>query len=606
MELHSGFDEAIVFYTMIPSTTESSVRIDVNQLPQEGSVYWRLQRSTDWHKIDTEGGWFTILPPTGHQFSRAIDLIYVPDIGDTGNNGIFDFHWTSHNLNQKGKAHRSFEFIVDGTKGASLNKSIDLGVDEAVVIATHSFGNSSQGSVYVRNFQYPDEGTVYWRYFGFEELHKVEPETNFHILKKQTTGEMGIERIQFVYVPAEGDTGFNGTFSYEVDRSTTYTQVYGQRVYKFDLHVSATSGTAIVVQEGSNFGSAGDELFELILPRQSFYLDGGAGYDTLKADIETLSNSGWKTVDIERFELHGSQDQVFSFYLGEGGSSRTADVTGTTSRVLVDMQSSGSMLLGGADTYLNALSGHEITTFDMASGSYAGTWNGRDLNNTYLDLRGVLSGNGNDTVFGSSASEKAALGAGTNYFDGRDGIDSIVVIGGRSEFTISKTADGHTVSRASNSAGEKTTVTNVERVTFVDSGFNEIGHLALDFDKGPGMAYRLYQAAFDRAPDIDGLGYWIRELDAEVGDLAWMAKNFIISDEFKLTYGSPETVSNEAFLTLLYNNVLDRNPDADGYAYWMKELDGGFARERVLASFSESLENRANVASAIEDGIWFV
>jgi hypothetical protein len=33
--------------------------------------------------------------------------------------------------------------------------------------------------------------------------------------------------------------------------------------------------------------------------------------------------------------------------------------------------------------------------------------------------------------------------------------------------------------------------------------------VALDVDGAAGQAYRLYQAAFDRAPDKNGLGYWI-------------------------------------------------------------------------------------------------
>jgi hypothetical protein len=98
----------------------------------------------------------------------------------------------------------------------------------------------------------------------------------------------------------------------------------------------------------------------------------------------------------------------------------------------------------------------------------------------------------------------------------------------------------------------------------------------------------------------------VRELDAGLGDLAWMANNFIISDEFRDTYGSPATVSNQAFLQLLYANVLDSAPDTQGYNYWMSELDRGFGRERVLASFSESVENQGNVAAATADGIWYV
>jgi hypothetical protein len=84
-----------------------------------------------------------------------------------------------------------------------------------------------------------------------------------------------------------------------------------------------------------------------------------------------------------------------------------------------------------------------------------------------------------------------------------------------------------------------------------------------------------------------------------------MANNFIISEEFKETYGTPSSVTNESFLKLIYNNVLDRDPDGEGYSYWMAELNRGFERERVLASFSESAENKANVADAISDGIWY-
>jgi hypothetical protein len=140
---------------------------------------------------------------------------------------------------------------------------------------------------------------------------------------------------------------------------------------------------------------------------------------------------------------------------------------------------------------------------------------------------------------------------------------------------------------------------SIERLHFDD------GFLAFDTDGNAGEAYRLYQAAFDRVPDEVGLGYWIRELDRGAGDLAWVAKNFIISDEFEARYGTPESVTDENFLTLLYQNVLDRNPDQQGFNYWMDELDRGFERERVLASFSESFENQANVADAIADGIWY-
>jgi hypothetical protein len=189
------------------------------------------------------------------------------------------------------------------------------------------------------------------------------------------------------------------------------------------------------------------------------------------------------------------------------------------------------------------------------------------------------------------------VGGGGGEIVGGAGVDIATYDLERSFYSISQSADTIVITGP---GGAQDNLSSIERMQFSD------GVLAFDVEGVAGQAYRLYQAAFDRAPDTDGLGYWIRELDGQKGDLAWMANNFILSDEFRSTYGSPDTVSNQDFLTLVYNNVLNRGPDAEGFIYWMDELSNGFARERVLASFSESLENKANVAAAIEDGIWFV
>lgn len=182
-----------------------------------------------------------------------------------------------------------------------------------------------------------------------------------------------------------------------------------------------------------------------------------------------------------------------------------------------------------------------------------------------------------------------------DVIDGLGGIDTVLLAGSRNGFQVGKSGGTLTVT------GQGTDIfTNIERLWFTD------GTLAYDTAGNAGAAYRLYRAAFDRAPDASGLGYWVRELDRGAGDLAWMANNFIISEEFKAKYGTPSTMPNQSFLDLIYQNVLDRSPDTDGLNYWMGELNRGFERERVLASFSESAENQANVAAAIQDGIWYV
>ena len=204
---------------------------------------------------------------------------------------------------------------------------------------------------------------------------------------------------------------------------------------------------------------------------------------------------------------------------------------------------------------------------------------------------------GNDTALGQTGDDLFRALSGHNTISGGEGFDTVIIGHDRSASSLSYDYYG---SRIVTSGGDQNTLVDVERIQFND------GTLAFDLDGNAGQAYRLYQAVFDRAPDVEGLGYWIREMDEGKGDRAWVASNFMKSEEFKQTYGTPETVSDDSFLDLLYQNVLDRAPDAEGLAYWQAELDRGFSREGVISSFSESVENKANVYNQIDDGIWYV
>ncbi len=126
------------------------------------------------------------------------------------------------------------------------------------------------------------------------------------------------------------------------------------------------------------------------------------------------------------------------------------------------------------------------------------------------------------------------------------------------------------------------------------------GQIAFDLEGNAGRAYRLYQAAFDRTPDAAGLGYWIKALDNGATSEE-IAQAFINSAEFKTLYGS--SVSDGVFLTALYRNVLHRDPDTGGFAYWLDLMSKGVARKTVLIQFSESPENVSQTRSRIESGI---
>ncbi len=183
---------------------------------------------------------------------------------------------------------------------------------------------------------------------------------------------------------------------------------------------------------------------------------------------------------------------------------------------------------------------------------------------------------------------------------GGAGIDTFVARGGREDFSFEFLTDDRIIMTDSIFTNYPDTFENIERVEFFD------GFLAFDLDGNAGQAYRLYEAAFDRDPDPEGLGFWIDNFDVGNVNLIQMAEYFMQSEEFAQKYGAPDTLGDRDFLTLLYGNVLDRVPDGPGFDFWEDQQDAGLSRPEMLQYFSESVENYQNVAGEIADGIWYV
>ena len=110
--------------------------------------------------------------------------------------------------------------------------------------------------------------------------------------------------------------------------------------------------------------------------------------------------------------------------------------------------------------------------------------------------------------------------------------------------------------------------------------------------------FRLYQATLDRAPDLPGLLNWSEQL-ADGRPYEDVIAGFVNSTEFQSRYGSTNT---EDFVTLLYNNVLNRAPDAGGLASWLDRLDNqGWSRPQVVAGFAQSPEFRRTTEDDLID-----
>ncbi len=105
---------------------------------------------------------------------------------------------------------------------------------------------------------------------------------------------------------------------------------------------------------------------------------------------------------------------------------------------------------------------------------------------------------------------------------------------------------------------------------------------------------RLYFAVFDRDPDGAGQQYWVQRYQSGTS-LSKIANHFIESAEWTATYGH---VDDRRFVQLLYENVLDRQPDDEGWDYWVDLLASGDHRATILLGFSESIEFVATSGTA--------
>jgi hypothetical protein len=197
-----------------------------------------------------------------------------------------------------------------------------------------------------------------------------------------------------------------------------------------------------------------------------------------------------------------------------------------------------------------------------------------------------------DAVLGSQLADTLHGAANSGRIDGGAGLDTILYQGTAGSYKITHGAAGFTVSHGA--AGTADTLVNVERIKFADAT------VALDIDGVGGQAYRIYQAAFDRTPDSGGLGFWIGAMDKGV-TLAAVAQGFVDSQEFKDMYSS--VVSNSDLVTRFYEHVLHRAPEKDGLEFWVGVLDQHAASvAAVLVAISESNENQAGLAPVIGNG----
>ncbi|HVX12329.1 MAG TPA: DUF4214 domain-containing protein [Pirellulales bacterium] len=97
---------------------------------------------------------------------------------------------------------------------------------------------------------------------------------------------------------------------------------------------------------------------------------------------------------------------------------------------------------------------------------------------------------------------------------------------------------------------------------------------------------KLYENLLNRAPDPAGLAYWANYIQSH--SLSSVVYGFVTSDEYRgdLLSGIPGDPNNPGW----YEQYLHRPVDAAGEAYWVQQMDAGYAQEQILEGILASQE----------------
>lgn len=274
----------------------------------------------------------------------------------------------------------------------------------------------------------------------------------------------------------------------------------------------------------------------------------------------------------------------------------------------------------GADTYTGSEQAvDEIdfvldpagVTVDLAAGTATDGFGNAETMTSIERVRGsqfddVITGNesanrirsldGNDIINTGGGNDSGSPGMGDDTVDGGEGIDEFntdveyasatITIGGLGNATTVESSEGFD------------TFVNVERLSFSD------GILLLDVgaEENTGFVYRIYQSAFGRTPDVEGLAFWLGEIDNGTSKED-VADGIIAASEFADRYGT--NVNNMAFVDLLYQNVLGRSGEDAGVSFWVSALESGnLSRDDTLVLFADSSETIDLVGSVLGDGLF--
>src|SRR5206468_12810832 len=97
---------------------------------------------------------------------------------------------------------------------------------------------------------------------------------------------------------------------------------------------------------------------------------------------------------------------------------------------------------------------------------------------------------------------------------------------------------------------------------------------------------RMYENILLRQPDSGGLSAWVGQLSSGTMTRAQVALGFLQSAEF----AGLASTQNRVSISLLYFDMMRRQPDTGGFTGWLAALNSGATLRDVITAFLNSSE----------------
>ena len=285
----------------------------------------------------------------------------------------------------------------------------------------------------------------------------------------------------------------------------------------------------------------------------------------------------------------------------------------TTHNVQISGQDYSTVKVGNLDYTLKNFSDSVIST---GSGNNKAVFVATDVNNS------VNLGSGNNEVDLNGLGNSIHLGNGANWINVTGGTGKNYVVAGDGPTTLSISSDSGFTQVSNWNTSEDAIVfsPNIARsnihivfdsthwsqdvyvnnklvanilttggLKFADTSSTVYSQtyaapMPYNVQSNEGFVNGLYVDAFARTADSGSISYWAQQLTSGASRKA-VIQDFLASNEYNANH-----LSNSAFVSGVYQNVLGRQADASGASYWNAQLDAGASRVAMVGTFLAGTE----------------